>query len=297
MVRQPRLPGGRPSGFTLLELLVVIAILAILVGLLLSAVQQVRVSALRLRCQNNLKQLGLAVHNYDSACGAFPASSRSKAPKYTWYCEALPYLEQGRPRFDLNHNWSDAVNLPASRTANVLFYCPAVPYIDRIDPANLNVAVSDYPATGDVHPGLYAINKKPVPADLNGAMNRAGRTPRAAISDGLSNTILVTEDAARPELWRVGTQVVGGKTSPAGWAVPEHEITVSGWRVNGTGTTGGGPCAMNCTNENEIYSFHRGGANAVFADGSVHFLRNSTANYIIAALVTRAGDEVAPWDQ
>src|SRR5205823_5179611 len=104
MVRRPHSPGGRPRGFTLLELLVVIALLAILAGLLLSGVQQVRAAALRAQCQNNLKQLGLAVHHFDSAVGAFPASSRNKTPKYTWYCEILPYIEQGTPRFDLRHN-------------------------------------------------------------------------------------------------------------------------------------------------------------------------------------------------
>src|SRR6185369_2671601 len=175
MLRQAHLSGRRPRGFTLIELLVVISIMSILIGMLLSAVQRVRGAALRIRCQNNLKQLGLAVHQYDSAMGFFPASSRGKTPKYTWYCEILPYIERGTPRFDLTRDWSSKYNLPVASMQDELFYCPATPHMDRIDPYHLNVAVSDYTATGDVHPDIFKMNKKLVPVDLNGAMNRAGR--------------------------------------------------------------------------------------------------------------------------
>lgn len=287
-------PASRSRGFTLLELLVVIAILAILCGMLLSAVQQVRASAQRVHCENNLKQLGLGLCHYEKMFGAFPACSSSrKPPYYTWYCEVLPFLDQNTLHFDLKRSWYQGNNLKVARTPVPLFYCPATPETDRIDPLHRNAAVSDYPATGDVQTAIYKRNKLPVPADINGALNRFGRTRAAAITDGLSQTILLSEDAARPQLWRAGKMIPGGKIDAAGWAVPEHEITISGWNSSGTGV---GTGVINCTNDNEIYSFHRGGANAVFADGSVHFILSSIADYTLAALVTRAGEEPYAFD-
>jgi prepilin-type processing-associated H-X9-DG protein len=115
-------------------------------------------------------------------------------------------------------------------------------------------------------------------------------TRLAAITDGTSNTILLTEDAGRPRQWRAGKPgsdqtVLGGP-----WAGFNTGVMLQG--SSHDGATRPGQCAINCTNDREVFSFHPGGANAVFADGSAHFLKADMSIRILAALVTRAGGEV-----
>jgi prepilin-type processing-associated H-X9-DG protein len=115
-------------------------------------------------------------------------------------------------------------------------------------------------------------------------------TRMSEITDGTSNTILITEDAGRPTRWTLGQKVSGVYSGGAAWSAGINRIILNGWSPL-TGSRPG-PCALNCTNENEVYSFHLGGANFVFADGSVHFLHQGIDIRILARLVTRAGEEV-----
>ena len=107
----------RSAAFTLIELLVVIAIIAVLIGLLLPAVQKVREAANRMKCANNLRQLGIGLHNYHDAQGGFPPSvTKQTTLNLSWVLFLLPYIEQENlyNRFDFTKVWSDTANLPVT---------------------------------------------------------------------------------------------------------------------------------------------------------------------------------------
>ena len=216
--------------FTLIELLVVIAIIAILIGLLLPAVQMVRSAAARVSCQNNLKQIGLAMHNHHDAHGYFPYSKRdgSATPNRSWAPDLLPYLEQAnivsKAYFDLDRNWYDGrVNgnaypdgtwVPNMDTAQMhlrIFICPATPnphrIQDKIDTPRKTGACGDYFVPEGVAPEINAelppAEQFPAGASLDGALQPFPRkTTLLAIRDGTSSTILVGECAGREDVWR-----------------------------------------------------------------------------------------------
>src|SRR5262249_40994052 len=112
----------------------------------------------------------------------------------------------------------------------------------------------------------------------------------ADIVDGTSQTILIAEAAGRPKRWQAGRYVPGRFSAGGPWACGVNRIEVWGSTPNGAGHPG--PCAINCSNDQEVYSFHPGGANILFADGSVHFLQATIDIRVFARLITRAGGEV-----
>ncbi len=288
-------------GFTLVELLVVIAIIATLIGLLVPAVQKVREAANRLSCANNLKQLGLALHNFHDAHDEFPPG-RVQGPypaawvywraNHGWAVFILPDLEQ-EPLYGLYH-WDQDLSAPANQgvVAHPLknFWCPSAPEQDRYDYTHGQFATyGGKGACGDYAP-TWLVDPSLATGDNRGVLVPNCMTKMASITDGTSNTILLTEDAGRPRLWQAGRARPDQALNGGPWAGYQTGITLEGSQPDGTSRPG--PCAVNCTNDHEVYSFHTGGANAVFADGHVQFLSKGLPLQVLAALITRAGGEV-----
>ena len=312
----------RSGGFTLVELLVVIAIIGVLVSLLLPAVQAAREAARRSQCQNNLRQLALAAHNFHDTNLKFPSSVRpgglTTAPRIAGITFLLPYIEQNNmyDKYDQTRNWSDPVNLPVTSKQVSTFLCPSALEPKRLDglpeaspwQANL-VAATDYSPTIGVDQRLKAAGL--VDEIGAGILTKNGEPRMAEVTDGLSNTILYAESASRPSLYRQGKKIgslPGQRVNAGGWARPASDFSLDGSSYDGA--TLPGPCAINCTNGEdvgsssfphpyygsegtaEVYSFHPGGANFAFGDGSVRSIAATVEIRDFARLVTRSGGEV-----
>ena len=137
----------------------------------------------------------------------------------------------------------------------------------------------------------YEVSLPPA-IDTSPVASSTTTSSRREISDGASHTILVTEGAGRPQSWQMGRLVPGDPIAGGPWATRYNRLVIKGATLDGSMRPG--PCALNCTNDHEVYSFHAGGANAGFADGWVRFLRVGMSRRVLAALVTRAGGEAVP---
>ncbi|MGD9721963.1 MAG: DUF1559 domain-containing protein [Pirellulales bacterium] len=311
-------PSARAShGFTLVELLVVIAIIGVLVALLLPAIQAARESARRSQCVNNLKQLALGFINYETSKKEFPLSyANSAVGANNWTPYIFPYLEEENLLigYNLKVDWWREPNRTIAATQLRMVQCPSTPEPNRIQdkpettPPNKTGACGDYFATAGVHLDInlaltnaqFATN-----ADLRGAIywyeptNLQNRV--ADITDGTSNTIMLAECAGREDVWRgrekypvAYTGTVRVRARGGAWATTDNPYKI-GQRAPWHASFGQipGPLAINNSNEwgHCFYSFHDGGANFAFADGSVQFLAEQMDLYTLASLVTRAGGE------
>lgn len=314
---------GWRQAFTLVELLVVIAVIGVLVALLLPAVQSVREAARRTTCLNNARQMGLALHNFESAYKVFPASGWTQAGpgnpagKYVgWRPLILPHIEQGGlyDVYDRNLDWWEGSNLIAAAVPVPIFVCPTTPSRDDVMSAIAKpprpaitfanpVAPTDYEALMGVQPS--SINPfGPVPGynaeNRFAVMHRNSTVRFGDIADGTTTTLCIVETAGRPMVYRARQRSRPDLANDQGicWADSEGPYSLDGASADGS-IEGGGPAAgceyaMNKKNDNEVYSFHPGGAVVVFAGGNTDFMSESIQILVMAALATRdAGDSAA----
>jgi prepilin-type processing-associated H-X9-DG protein/prepilin-type N-terminal cleavage/methylation domain-containing protein len=307
-------------GYTLTELLVVIGIMALLIGLLLPAVQKVREAAARISCTSNLKNLGLAAHNYHDANLSFPPGAVGPlGPAFPLLAGRkhhalgiylLAYLEQQglADQYKWDVSWFDTPNQPVVNSPLKLWRCPSAP-ANRVADGSLptvmpppaekftgTAACGDYAGMGTIELGLAGTGLIDRPGGsvderghFEGAFTINATRCFADFLDGTSTTIFMAECAGRPQLWWGRTQVSNTWLTGGPWA---SRNLLWGRGSASDGTTPFGPCAINCTNNREVYSFHTGGANVLFADGSVRFLTAQINIRVFARLVTRDGSEV-----
>ncbi len=315
-----RIAWPRPA-FTLIELLVVIAIIGILVAMLLPAVQAAREAARRTQCNNNIRQVAIAAHNFADAKKHFPSSIRpaglTTLPRIAGILQILPYLEEqgSYDKYDLSKNWSHADNRAIVSQQIATLLCPSSPSPERLDGVPENspwkpevAAPTDYSPTVGVDKRLKDAGL--VDQEGKGLLAKNEKPRHRDVRDGFSHTIMYAESGGRPYLYRNGQQVGDLDTyrvNAGGWARPASDFSVDGSSYDGASFPG--PCAINCTNGEdfangsfphpyygtegtaEAYSFHAGGAHFAFGDASVHFIGDDIDIREFAKLVTRAGSE------
>jgi prepilin-type N-terminal cleavage/methylation domain-containing protein/prepilin-type processing-associated H-X9-DG protein len=291
--------------FTLIELLVVIAIIAILIGLLVPAVQKVRDAAARAQCENNLKQWGLAMHNYHDTFKTLPFGSHNN-PRQTWVMYLWPFIEQSVLSSKINLTTQQFYTPPCTvyNTMNGLcgarvpiYYCPSDNGADLDDPSQTYCrARGNYVVNWG---NAYYDHPPPLASAPFSHYNGNRSTPRlvklTTITDGTSNTLMMSEylmatshddndwrgDIQNDDgTFRFHTLTTPNSTTPdnVGWAIPNGDPLMP----------------VNATNPefNAARSRHTGGVNVAMCDGSVQFISNSIAAGTWAALGTMNGGEV-----
>jgi prepilin-type N-terminal cleavage/methylation domain-containing protein len=306
----------RRPGFTLIELLVVIAIIAILIALLLPAVQQAREAARRTTCRNNLKNIGLAMHNYHDTHSVFPFGFDER--ETLWHAMILPQIEQAPLYHTLiwqegtvgNWDFDGSPNEKAAGTAIAVFLCPSMALAANDTNQGIpNRARSSYLAcagsnifsddTSTIPAGspAGAISFENAPA-ANGVFAGCSNRRIRDITDGTSNTFLIGEaytddyskDGQEMDHWIIGAPQTGGWdccTDTAGTEFTEG-LGSAGPKMNSRRD----PSQSGILMEISFGSWHVGGAHFTMGDGSVRFLSENIDLNLYRALGTRAGNEI-----
>lgn len=306
----------RRFGFTLIELLVVIAIIAVLIALLLPAVQQAREAARRSQCKNNLKQLGLALHNYHDTFNRLPIGAQYSIDKPNWRVAIWPYMDQA-PLFN-QLNFSNGVfYAPYSGAQTVLqgvklpaWNCPSSPCPMTGSPGTEqcwsggNPQLADYIGIGGAYPDpagrtgvVSQSNYDGGYYSANGLLSVVTCVNFSSCTDGLSNTMLVGENA---DFTQSGTTRVDIRSNYygawSGFTYPTSTwggapdtwstgVTTVRWPINTQGTPAG---AVHTWEANlPLRSAHVGGAHALMGDGTVRFISNNLNMNTLLALATR----------
>ncbi|HWL07203.1 MAG TPA: DUF1559 domain-containing protein [Planctomicrobium sp.] len=274
----------KKAGFTLIELLVVIAIIAILVALLLPAVQQAREAARRSQCKNNLKQIGLALHNYHDSHNTFPpgwigVAANVPNPEggngFSWGTFILPYLDQGPlyNSFNFRLSMTHADNLPFIKTKLTVFQCPSDPKPDTFTEDGVELATANYVGlfgTGEIHECYHEFEEGHGIGECigNGAFFLNSKVLIRDFTDGTSNTLMVGErttftDEDGEKHYATWGGAIPGKEGAASMVLSHAEHGPNHSKRNsGHGHAHG----------EDFGSSHTGGAHFVMADGHVVFI-------------------------
>ena len=308
-------PSPKSRGFTLIELLVVIAIISVLIALLLPAVQAAREAARRAFCTNNLKQIGLAMHNYHTSLDTFPPgyvtltqttqpNSPETGPGWAWGTMILNHLEQASLFNSVN--FSLPITDPAAMTVRTIvlnaYLCPSSVGAGPVILSNAGGTV----LVSDLSPGQYVASAGQLevvefPASNNGVFYRNSRNGLRDIADGSSQTLMAGERSRNlaDATW-VGVIPTARVCTKPTWAVQDCETA----NVMVLGHTGPSPNQRwvdvpnyRGAGSDDFWSLHPGGCNFLFCDGSVRFVKETVSPRVFSFLSTRAGGEVISADE